>query len=183
MAEIGLAGRGRVELVPGNPSIWPGPAVAVRTDHPVAACMASQHAGWQISVGKYFAMGSGPGAQAAAGIEELFDKIGHREQSDEVVGVLEARKLPPAEVFELIAEPRCGAVDRVTLLVAPTASQCGGLQIAARSVETTLLKLSSWVSICIRSRAAGVWLRCHRLRPTTWPPSAALTTPSSMAVK
>jgi len=141
LAEICLAGLGRVDLVPGNPAIWPGPAVAVRTDHPVAACMASQYAGWQISVGKYFAMGSGP-MRAAAGIEELFDKIGHREQSDEIVGVLETRQLPPAEVFELIAG-RCGvAADRVTLLAAPTASQAGGVQIVARSVETTLHKLS-----------------------------------------
>jgi methenyltetrahydromethanopterin cyclohydrolase len=103
--------------------------------------MASQYAGWQISVGKYFAMGSGP-MRAAAGIEELFNKIGHREQSDRVVGILETRKLPPPEVFELIAN-RCGVPpDRVTLLVAPTASQAGGVQIVARSVETTLHKLS-----------------------------------------
>ncbi len=141
LAEICLAGLGRVDLVPGNSAIWPGPAVAVRTDHPVAACMASQYAGWQISVGKYFAMGSGP-MRAAAGIEEIFEKIGHREQAIEVVGVLETRKLPPPEVFEMIAG-RCGvAPDRVTLLVAPTASQAGGVQIVARSVETTLHKLS-----------------------------------------
>ena len=141
LAEICLAGLGRVDLVPGNPAIWPGPAVAVRTDHPVLACMASQYAGWQINVGKYFAMGSGP-MRAAAGVEQLFDKIGHREQSDRVVGVLETRQLPPAEVFEFIAT-RCGvSPDRVTLLVAPTASQAGGIQIVARSVETTLHKLS-----------------------------------------
>src|SRR5439155_5941689 len=49
-----------------------GPAVQVQTDHPVAACMAAQYAGWQISVGKYFAMGSGP-MRALYGKEELFD--------------------------------------------------------------------------------------------------------------
>ena len=115
LAEICLAGLGHVQLVPGNPALWPGPAVAVWTDNPVAACMASQYAGWQISVGKYFAMGSGP-MRAAAGVETLFDKIGHREQCEEVVGVLETRQLPPPEVFELIAG-RCGvAPDRVTLL-------------------------------------------------------------------
>src|ERR1700722_17959995 len=97
LAEVCLAGLGSVDLVPGNPAVWPGPSVSVRTDHPVAACMASQYAGWQISVGKYFGMGSGP-MRAAAGIEELFDKIGHREQSDAIVGVLETRQLPPPEV-------------------------------------------------------------------------------------
>ena len=60
--------------------------------------MASQYAGWQISVDmapgpdgkskKYFAMGSGP-MRAAAGREELFDTIGHREASPVAVGVLD----------------------------------------------------------------------------------------------
>lgn len=36
------------------------PAIRVNTDHPIVACMGSQYAGWRISVGKYFAMGSGP---------------------------------------------------------------------------------------------------------------------------
>jgi methenyltetrahydromethanopterin cyclohydrolase len=36
------------------------PLVQVATDHPVAACLASQYAGWHLSEGKYFAMGSGP---------------------------------------------------------------------------------------------------------------------------
>ena len=44
----------------------------VRTDEPVAACMASQYAGWQVAVGKFFAMGSGP-MRAAWGREKLFD--------------------------------------------------------------------------------------------------------------
>ena len=41
--------------------------------------MASQYAGWPISVGKYFAMGSGP-MRAARGGEDLYDHIEGREQ-------------------------------------------------------------------------------------------------------
>ena len=63
------------------------------TDQPVAACMASQYAGWQIAVGKFFAMGSGP-MRAAYGKEELFDHIPGREKPPVAVGVLETRKLP-----------------------------------------------------------------------------------------
>ena len=140
LAEICMAGLGQVELVPGNPAVWPGPAVAVRTDHPLAACMASQYAGWQISVGKFFAMGSGP-MRAAADTESLFDSIGHRERGEQVVGVLETRKLPSDEVFQYVAQ-HCGvAPDAVTLLAAPTASQAGGVQVVARSIETALHKL------------------------------------------
>jgi len=74
MAEVCLAGLGTVSLVPGRADVWPGPAVCVRTDHPVAACMASQYAGWQVAGGKYFAMGSGP-MRAARGREPLFDDL------------------------------------------------------------------------------------------------------------
>ena len=54
--------------------------VQVFTDWPVLACMASQYAGWQLSVGKFFAMGSGP-MRAAYGKEALFDVIPGREKS------------------------------------------------------------------------------------------------------
>jgi hypothetical protein len=49
------------------------------TDAPVTACMASQHAGWQVEAPPHFAMGSGP-MRAAYGKEELFDHIPGREQ-------------------------------------------------------------------------------------------------------
>ena len=60
LAEICMGGLGEVSYVPltiGGTS-WPG--VQVWTDHPAVACMASQYAGWQVNVGKFFAMGSGP---------------------------------------------------------------------------------------------------------------------------
>jgi len=139
LAEVCLCGLGRVAIAP-SCAAWDGPAVTVVVDHAVAGCMASQYAGWQIAVGKFFAMGSGP-MRAAAGKEELFEKIGHRETADVAVGVLETRKLPPPEVIAYLAEACHVAPDRFTLLAAPTASQAGGVQIAARSVETALHKL------------------------------------------
>lgn len=140
LAEVCLAGLGRVNLLPGDPTVWQGPAVAVFTDQPVAACLASQYAGWQIARGKYFAMGSGP-MRAAAGKEKLFDDIGLHERPNVAVGVLETAKLPPAEVVESIAAD-CGvAAERLTLLAARTASQAGTLQVVTRSIETALHKL------------------------------------------
>ena len=114
--------------------------VRVTSDAPVAACMASQYAGWEVKGEKFFAMGSGP-MRAAAGREPLFDQIGFREQPDACVGVLESGKLPPEAVCQQIAE-KCGiGADRLTLLVAPTSSPAGTLQVVARSVETALHKL------------------------------------------
>jgi methenyltetrahydromethanopterin cyclohydrolase len=140
LAEICLSGLATVRLVPSSLENTPGLAVQVVTDHPLAACMASQYAGWQISAGKFFAMGSGP-MRAAAGKEALFAKIGHTERTDFAVGILESRKLPPDEVCQDLAW-QCGvAANKLTLLVAPTASLAGTLQVVARSVETALHKL------------------------------------------
>jgi methenyltetrahydromethanopterin cyclohydrolase len=136
-----MADLAEVNIVPGTLGGRACPGVQVVTDHPVAACLASQYAGWAINEDKYFAMGSGP-MRAASGREPIFATIGYREQSQCVVGVLEARKEPTPAVFAKIAGA-CGVpTGEVTLLVAPTASIAGGLQIVARSVETALHKLA-----------------------------------------
>jgi methenyltetrahydromethanopterin cyclohydrolase len=138
LALVCLADLGEVTLAPGG--LVGCPRVQVATDSPVAACLASQYAGWQVSVGKYFAMGSGP-MRAAAGREPLFQDIGHTERVDQVVGVLESGALPGDEVVEEIARKCQVAAGQVTLLVAPTTSVAGTYQVVARSVETALHKL------------------------------------------
>jgi methenyltetrahydromethanopterin cyclohydrolase len=60
LAEICMGGLGNVAYGPAVIGGRSWPAVTVWTDHPAVSCMASQYAGWAISVGKYFAMGSGP---------------------------------------------------------------------------------------------------------------------------
>lgn len=140
LAEICLAKLGRVDLVSGDSNLWDGPFVAVTTDQPVAACMASQYAGWQITGEKYFAMGSGP-MRAACCLEDLFKVIGYQEQPSHVVGVLESGKLPPADVCQYVAEACNVEAKDLTLLVARTASMAGTVQIVARSVETVLHKM------------------------------------------
>lgn len=141
LAEICLAGLGQVSFVPAGERLPCDVEVQVVTDQPVAACMASQYAGWQVAGEKFFAMGSGP-MRAAAGREAIFDKIGHRESVTHAVGVLEGRKLPSEAVVADVAS-KCGVEpQRLTLLVAPTASQAGNVQVVARSIETALHKLS-----------------------------------------
>jgi methenyltetrahydromethanopterin cyclohydrolase len=140
LARVCLAGLAEVALQPGHVADLPGPLVQVYTDHPVLACMASQYAGWQVSVGKFFAMGSGP-MRAAHGKEELFDHIPGREQSGVAVGVLETHKLPGEEVTAYLAERLNLPPDKLTLLAAPASSQAGNVQVVARSLETALHKL------------------------------------------
>jgi len=140
LARICLADLGSVEIQPCDRSVGPWPRVGVATDHPVAACMASQYAGWEIRGERFFAMGSGP-MRAAAAREPLFEQIGYLEQPDVAVGVLESGKLPDDDVCRDIAD-KCGvSPSGLTLLVAPTCSQAGTLQVVARCVETALHKL------------------------------------------
>ena len=74
MAEVCMAGLGTVEF-PVTGGVRPAPAVSVRTDQPLLACMAGQYAGWRISQDGYFAMGSGP-MRALAHKEPLTKRLG-----------------------------------------------------------------------------------------------------------
>jgi methenyltetrahydromethanopterin cyclohydrolase len=145
MAHAALGGLGRVTVVPagGLGAAWadcPWPVVTVASEAPVAACLAAQYAGWKVSAEGYFAMASGP-LRAAIGREEIFDAIGLRERPDVAVGILEASALPSAEVCRGLAAAAGVRPDRLTLLVARTASPAGMLQVVARSLETALHKL------------------------------------------
>jgi methenyltetrahydromethanopterin cyclohydrolase len=140
LADVCLSGLGHARMHHSTFKELPNRMVHTTVDSPVAACMASQYAGWEIKSEKFFAMGSGP-MRAAACREELFQHIGHCEQSDVCVGVLETSKLPPESVCLEIAEKCRVTANRLTILVARTASMAGTVQIVARSVETALHKL------------------------------------------
>ena len=141
LAEVCLGGLATVSLTTTELGGFTLPAVQVATDHPVAACLAAQYAGWAIDPKGYFAMGSGP-ARALARVErELFEKIGYAEAAERAALVLEGRTLPTEAVAAYVAE-RCRLEpSRLSLLIAPTASVAGGVQVAARSVETGLHKM------------------------------------------
>lgn len=140
LAEVCLSGLADVQLLPGDLGGIGWPQLFVQTDDPVEACLLSQYAGWQLATDNYFAMASGP-MRAAAGKEDLFEQLEYHETPSGVVGVLESRHLPPDEVALRIAQTCQVPVEQVALLVAPTASLAGNMQVVARSVETALHKL------------------------------------------
>ncbi len=143
LAEICMGGLGSVAYTPlqiGG-AAWPG--VTVWTDHPAVACMASQYAGWAVTVDKFFAMGSGP-LRAHARVErELFEKLGYAEEAMHAVLVLEGRTLPTDAVAAWVAQKARLEPSQLTFVVAPTASLAGGVQISARMVETGLHKIET----------------------------------------
>jgi methenyltetrahydromethanopterin cyclohydrolase len=139
-AEICMGGLGTVSYAPlviGGRWL---PALTVTTDRPAVACLAAQYAGWRVDREGYFAMGSGP-ARALIRAEELYDDLDWDEDASAAVLCLETREPPPAEIADFVAERAGVPASAVTLVFAPTASVAGGVQIAARVVETALHKL------------------------------------------
>ncbi|VTS04124.1 methenyltetrahydromethanopterin cyclohydrolase [Tuwongella immobilis] len=140
LARLCLSDRAEVSMQPGGLDGIPGPLVQVVSDDPIRACLASQYAGWQVQVGKYFAMGSGP-MRAAANIEKLFSEIPGHETPPVAVGALETRKVPTEEVISYLVEKLPKSVRALTLAFAPASSIAGSVQVVARSLETALHKL------------------------------------------
>ncbi len=144
-SEVCLGGLGKVDFCTIDYGDFAMPCVSVTVSHPVEACMASQYAGWSVEVRRknkktFYAMGSGP-ARALYGKEKLLQKLGIQEKADVAVLTLETHKLPDEEVSLWIAG-KCGvSPDRLIILVAPTASLVGSVQIAARVIETGLHKM------------------------------------------
>lgn len=144
IAELCMGGLGRVTLGPVPASAdWPF-GVTVHSAQPVLACLGSQYAGWSLSHGEgkdaFFALGSGPG-RALARQESLFDELGYRDAADSAAFVLEVDKPPPAELVTRIAAT-CGiAPERLTLVLTPTDSLAGTVQVVARVLEVALHKV------------------------------------------
>jgi methenyltetrahydromethanopterin cyclohydrolase len=139
-AEICMGGLGAVTF---TPLVLDGrwlPGLTVVTDQPAPACLASQYAGWRLDRDGYFAMASGPG-RALVRAEDLYDDLDVDERARTAVLCLETREPPPEPIAGYVAERAGVAPADLTLLFAPTASLAGGVQVAARVVETALHKL------------------------------------------
>ncbi len=143
ISEICMGGLGDIAsaTVQVGSGTWPG--VLVSTDHPAVSCMASQYAGWAISVDKFFAMGSGPLRAHARVEKELFEKLGYREEASHGVLVLEGRVLPTEAVASWVADKARLQPAQLTFVIAPTASLAGGVQISTRILETGLHKMET----------------------------------------
>lgn len=143
IAEICLGGLGRVTLTHGETAAWPV-GVTVHTTAPVLACLGSQYAGWSLSHGEgkgaFHALGSGPG-RALSVKEALFEELDYRDRADSGCLVLEVDKRPPLPLVEKIAAD-CGlAPADLTLIMTPTRSLAGTVQVVARVLEVALHKV------------------------------------------
>lgn len=138
IARICMGGLGKVELILSASERWPL-NVMVRSSQPVLACLGSQYAGWNLSEGGYFAMGSGP-VRILAGVEPLFDDLTYRENASHSVVVLETADPPPEAIVRKVSKASGIAPENLTFIYAPTQSLAGTVQIVARVLEVALHK-------------------------------------------
>ena len=126
---------------------WPL-TINVHASNPVLACLGSQYAGWSLSHGKYYALGSGPARAMATklrdgaveSVEELYKELEYRDSAAQTVLVIENDAVPPLEIVDKVAAA-CGvAADKLTIIVTPTSSLAGGVQVVGRVLEVALHK-------------------------------------------
>jgi methenyltetrahydromethanopterin cyclohydrolase len=144
VAELCMGGLGHVEITAGSPFPRWSWQISVTSRDPVLACLGSQYAGWSLSHGEgkgaFQALGSGPG-RAVAGREELFSELAYKDSSEEICLVLETDKIPPPELADKIARYCSVTPEKVTLVLTPTSSLAGAVQIVARVLEVALHKV------------------------------------------
>lgn len=142
IAEICLGGLGQVALNMGAGK-WPL-SLQVHAANPVLACLGSQYAGWSLSHGEgkgaFHALGSGP-ARALAQKENVFQEIDYRDSAESTALILEVDKMPPLEVIEKITDDCRIAPENLTIILTPTTSLAGVVQIVARVLEVALHKV------------------------------------------
>jgi len=152
LAEVGIA------LEEGLSNEISLPSVKVVTSHPAVSTLGSQKAGWVVKVGKYFAMGSGPARALAKMPKSTYEEIDYEDNADVAILCLESSKLPDEDVAQYVAD-KCGVeVENVYLLVAPTASLVGSIQISGRVVENGTYKMLEVLNFDVKKvkYAAGI---------------------------
>jgi methenyltetrahydromethanopterin cyclohydrolase len=146
-ARICMGGLGRVarRMSAEAEPFWPS-LIEVHTSMPVLACLGSQYAGWSLSATKeetggkkFFSLGSGP-ARALAVKEPLFDELGYRDRHVRGALVMEVDRLPPQVVIDKVLRDCALAPEALTIVVTPTHSVAGTVQVVARVVEVALHK-------------------------------------------
>lgn len=143
IGEICMGGLGTVQLNAADRQKRWWWHVDVYSGDPVTACLGSQYAGWSLNHGEgkdaFFALGSGP-ARAMGSKEPLFEELGYRNPPGNAALVLEVDKQPPQEVLDKVVE-RCGIKpEQLTVILTPTTSIAGGVQVVSRVLEVALHK-------------------------------------------
>ncbi|MEF8830621.1 MAG: methenyltetrahydromethanopterin cyclohydrolase [Halobacteriales archaeon] len=141
LAEIQTAGLATVQARMGEVGDAPRQYVELTTDRPGMALLASQKAGWELSVGDFEGLGSGP-ARAQVAEEGEFDRLGYRDDFDLSVLAVESTALPDEAVAAHVADLAGVDPGAVFLPAYAAGSVAGSVAGAARTAELAAFRLS-----------------------------------------
>lgn len=148
ITEICMGGLGVVSISQSTyTKHWPL-TINVHSSNPVLACLGSQYAGWSLSHDKYHALGSGPARAMArkktndntVSVEKLYQELEYQDTADSTVLVIENNHIPPLEIVEKITASCRVDADKLTIIVTPTGSISGAVQVVGRVLEVAIHK-------------------------------------------
>lgn len=148
VAEICMGGLGKVSISQrAYTANWPL-SVNVYSSNPVLSCLGSQYAGWSLSHEKYYALGSGHARAMATKlkegkkepVEELYKELAYQDANDTAALVIENDAIPPLEIIEKVAAACNIKPAKLTIIVTPTSSLAGCVQVVSRVLEVAMHK-------------------------------------------
>ena len=144
ITEICMGGLGKVDLtITSNTDNWPL-TINVSSTNPVLSCLASQYAGLNLSFVKeednFNALGSGP-CRALALKDDLFKDLDYSDKFYSTVVVLEVDRNPPQEIIDKISTDCWVSEKNLTIILTPTKSLSGSVQVVGRVLEVGMHKL------------------------------------------
>ncbi len=148
VTEICMGGLGTATLTHSSQAqSWPL-TINIHSTNPVLSCLGSQYAGWSLSAGKYYALGSGPARALARKekegvempVEDLYQELDYCDQAQTAALVIENDKIPPLEIVEKVVKACQVKPEDLTIIVTPTSSLAGCVQVVGRVLEVALHK-------------------------------------------
>jgi methenyltetrahydromethanopterin cyclohydrolase len=141
LADIQTAGLATIYTQMDRIADAPIPYVELTTDHPPIALLCAQKAGWELDLGDFDGLGSGP-ARALVGEETDFERVGYYDEFDFAVLAVESAELPDDEIATYIAETAGVDPGSLFLPTYATGSMAGSVSMAARAAELAVFRLS-----------------------------------------
>ena len=156
LSEIQTAGLATVQTRMDDIAGAPLTHAELTTDRPALALLCAQKGGWELAIGEFEGLGSGP-ARALVAEEDIFARVGYADEFEFAVLAVESDEPPTEDVAEAVAERADVEPNAVFLPTVPTASLAGSVTVAVRAAELATVRLADlgYDPLDIRSASAS----------------------------
>ncbi|MEM2897387.1 MAG: methenyltetrahydromethanopterin cyclohydrolase [Candidatus Bathyarchaeia archaeon] len=146
ISEISLGGLAKVSVLPTSYNGTTLLSTYVSTDSPSIAIFGSQLPLLSLfKIDDYSAIISGPGKTLIRELDprskELFEKIQYKDSSKVAIFILQTDRIPNENIAKYLAKQCRVMLKNLYLIVTPTNSVVGSIQVSARMLEITLWRL------------------------------------------